>query len=236
MSTEVLRPLEPDELLAARAYRELSRAIITGHLKAGSRLSVPELARQLDISRSPVREAVQRLIYDGLAEDRGRRGAVVVTLDPRDFLSLLEVRSLLEGFAARKAAANATSEAVAALRDVIRRHRERAEAGEIDESAHVEFDLEFHSTLRDIAANEDLTAILGRMQGRAHLSYVTLWGEPFRFEDALREHEAILDAVAAGEQAAAEDAARAHIDAVRRRYAERLGQIATVAGQSEGGS
>ena len=102
MPVNVLDPLQPDELLADRAYRELSRAIITGRIEPGTRLSVPELARQLDISRSPVREAVQRLIYDGLAENRGRRGAIVAMIDPRDFLSLLEVRQLLEGFAARR--------------------------------------------------------------------------------------------------------------------------------------
>lgn len=233
MSIEALRPLEPDQLLADRAYREVSRAIITGRLKAGSRLSVPELARRLDISRSPVREAVLRLTYDGLAENRGRRGAVVATLDPRDFLSLLEVRSLLEGFAARKAAENAVADDVAGLQRVIRRHRDHIEAADGDETAHVELDQEFHSMLRDIAANEDLTAILSRMQGRAHLSFTTLWREPFRSDDALREHEAIVEAVAAGDGDAAQEAACAHVEAVRLRYADRLGQMATAPGQGK---
>jgi DNA-binding GntR family transcriptional regulator len=222
MSVNVLDPLQPDELLADRAYRELSRAIITGRIEPGTRLSVPELARQLDISRSPVREAVQRLIYDGLAENRGRRGAVVAEIRPSDFLSLLEVRQLLEGFAARKAAATASDEDVNRLRDVVARHRRQIEEGILEEVTHVEFDQAFHSALRDIAANEDLTAILGRMQGRAHLSFATLWREPFRPENALAEHEAILEAVAAGDPEAAEAAACAHISAVRQRYAERL--------------
>jgi DNA-binding GntR family transcriptional regulator len=222
MSVNVLDPIQPDELLADRAYRELSRAIITGRIESGTRLSVPELARQLDISRSPVREAVQRLIYDGLAENRGRRGAVVARIDPRDFLSLLEVRQLLEGFAARKAAVNPTDSDVKALRDVVAEHRRQIEDGEIAETAHVEFDQAFHSILRDMAANEDLTAILGRMQGRAHLSFATLWREPFRPEHALAEHEAILAAVAARDPEAAAAAACAHIDAVRQRYADGL--------------
>jgi DNA-binding GntR family transcriptional regulator len=222
MSVNVLDPIQPDELLADRAYRELSRAIITGRIEPGTRLSVPELARQLDISRSPVREAVQRLIYDGLAENRGRRGAVVAQIDPRDFLSLLEVRQLLEGFAARKAAVNPTDDDVKALRKVVAEHRRQIEEGEIGETTHVEFDQAFHSILRDMAANEDLTAILGRMQGRAHLSFATLWREPFRPEHALAEHEAILEAVASRDPEAAAAAACAHIDAVRQRYADGL--------------
>jgi DNA-binding GntR family transcriptional regulator len=234
MSVNVLDPLQPDELLADRAYREMSRAIITGRIESGTRLSVPELARQLDISRSPVREAVQRLIYEGLAENRGRRGAVVASIDPRDFLSLLEVRQLLEGFAARKAAVDPSDEDVSALRGVVEAHRRQIEKGELEEITHVEFDQAFHSALRDMAANEDLTAILGRMQGRAHLSFATLWREPFRPEHALQEHEAILAAVAAGDPDAAEAAACAHIDAVRQRYADGLDKT-DVATATEGG-
>jgi DNA-binding GntR family transcriptional regulator len=67
-----------------------------------------------------------------------------------------------------------------------------------------------------------LTAILGRMQGRAHLSFATLWREPFRPEHALAEHEAILEAVASRDPEAAAAAACAHIDAVRQRYADGL--------------
>jgi DNA-binding GntR family transcriptional regulator len=193
---------------------------------------VPELARQLDISRSPVREAVQRLIYDGLAENRGRRGAVVAQINPRDFLSLLEVRRLLEGFAARKAAMNVTDGDVAELREVLEAHRSRIEEGGIEEATHVEFDQAFHSRVCDIAANEDLTVILGRMQGRAHLSFSSLWQEPLRPEEALAEHGEILEAVAAGDPERAEAAACRHIDAVQARFASRLGD-AGAAGEGE---
>ncbi len=223
MSIEVLGPLQTGELLADRAYHELSRAIITGRIDPGTRLSVPELARQLDISRSPVREAVQRLIYDGLAEDRGRRGAAVARIDPRDFLSLLEVRRLLEGFAARKAASDASAQDVAAMQEVLDCHRRRIGEGAIEEDTHVEFDQAFHSAVCDLARNEDLTAILNRMRGRAHLSYASLWQEPLRPDQALAEHAAILEAIAAGDPDRAEAVAYAHIDAVLQRYAERLG-------------
>ena len=80
-----LQALEPGDLLADRAYRQLSRAILGSQLPAGTPLSVPELAQRLNISRSPVREAVQRLIYDGLAVSVPHRGAVVSEIKPDDF-------------------------------------------------------------------------------------------------------------------------------------------------------
>ena len=80
-----LQALEPGDLLADRAYRQLSRAILRNQLVAGTPLSVPELARRLNISRSPVREAVQRLIYDGLAANVPHRGAIVSEIKPDDF-------------------------------------------------------------------------------------------------------------------------------------------------------
>ena len=227
MTSDVLSPLQSDELLADRAYRELSQAIVSRGLEPGTRLSVPELARQLGVSRSPVREAVQRLIYDGLAEDRGRRGAVVARIEPDDFLSLLELRELLEGFAAGRAALHATDEDIARLRGLVERHRNDIGQSEMDDVAHVEYDLEFHSAIRDAAKNEDLTMALARMQVRSHLSYATLWRQPRRAEHALAEHEAIVDAVAASDLDAAEAAARAHIGAVRDRYVASLQEDGT---------
>ena len=117
-----LQALEPGDLLADRAYRQLSRAILRNQLVAGTPLSVPELARRLNISRSPVREAVQRLIYDGLAANVPHRGAIVSEIKPDDFRGLLEVRQVLEGLAARLATERATDDDLRSLNDVLEDH------------------------------------------------------------------------------------------------------------------
>ncbi len=121
-----LQALEPGDLLADRAYRQLSRAILRNQLAAGTPLSVPELARRLNISRSPVREAVQRLIYDGLAANVPHRGAIVSEIKPDDFRGLLEVRQVLEGLAARLATERATDDDLRSLHDVLEDHARRA--------------------------------------------------------------------------------------------------------------
>lgn len=203
-----LQALEPGDLLADRAYRQLSRAILRNQLAAGTPLSVPELARRLNISRSPVREAVQRLIYDGLAAYVPHRGAIVSEIKPDDFRDLLEVRQVLEGLAARLATVRATDGDLGSLHDVLDDH-ERVHEG--DEPANVELDTRFHTIIRDVAGNKELSTILGRIQGRAHLSRFTLWRAKRNTRDALAEHRAIFLAMAARDAEGAELAARQHI-------------------------
>jgi DNA-binding GntR family transcriptional regulator len=204
-----LQALEPGDLLADRAYRQLSRAILRNQLAAGTPLSVPELARRLNISRSPVREAVQRLIYDGLAANVPHRGAVVSEIKPDDFRELLEVRQVLEGLAARLATERATDDDLCSLRVVLDDHARLHEPS--DEPANVELDTRFHTIIREAAGNKDLSTILGRIQGRAHLSRFTLWRARRNTQEALAEHRAIFDAMVARDAGAAERAARQHI-------------------------
>ena len=204
-----LQAIEPGDLLADRAYRQLSRAILRNQLVAGDPLSVPELARRLNISRSPVREAVQRLIYDGLAANVPHRGAIVSELKPDDFRGLLEVRQALEGLAARLATERATDEQLRSLREVLEEHTLVVESS--DEPANVELDTRFHSIIRETAANPELSTILARIQGRAHLSRFTLWRAKRNTRDALDEHQAIFAAMASRDADGAERAARQHI-------------------------
>jgi DNA-binding GntR family transcriptional regulator len=201
--------LEPGDLLAERAYHQLSRAILGSQLPAGTPLSVPELAQRLNVSRSPVREAVQRLIYDGLAVSVPHRGAVVSEIDPHGFRALLEVRDVLEGLAARLATTRATDDDLRALRAVLEEHARMIDFG--DDAANVELDTQFHRIIREVANNDDLCTILGRLQGRAHLSRFTLWRAKRNSSDALAEHRAIFTAMAARDAEGAEQAARRHI-------------------------
>ena len=98
----------------------LREAIFHGTLRAGEQLSVPELARRLNVSRSPVREAVLGLIAQGLAVEQPRRGAVVATVNPADLLAIHEIRIFLEAGAARLAAQRITDEQIKALRAILR--------------------------------------------------------------------------------------------------------------------
>ena len=113
MAGDALPVLPSSRRIVDTVQAALRSAIFDGALRAGQALSVPELARQLNVSRSPVREAVLGLAAQGLAVEQPRRGVVVATVDPAALLAIHEVRIFLE--------AGATS--LCAQRSPHQRHR-----------------------------------------------------------------------------------------------------------------
>lgn len=217
-------------LLADRTYETLKSAILANRLTPGTPLSVPELARQLDVSRSPVREAVQRLIYDGLATHVPHRGALVTTVDRDDLRELYVVREMLEGLAARLATERGDRAGLARLQAIVDDHEvalttpDDARVAEIlggltGNAAHIELDRRFHGTIRELAANAHLTAALEPITGRSHFALHSLWRSLDAARLALDEHHRILDAMVVGDIEGAELAARQHIARLRTRLA-----------------
>lgn len=210
------------ESLADRAYSQLFRAILRNELAPGTPLSVPELAQRMSISRSPVREAVQRLIYDGLAEHVLHRGAVVSRIDEAGFHDLLDVRELLEGLAARLAARRIDHDQLDELGTTLAAQEATVSADDWYRS--VELDIRFHAIIRTAACNVDLDTMLGRTQSRAHLSLHTLWQGPRDPHAMLAEHRAIYEAIAVADSDLAEEKAKDHIRGLRARVAAFVGE------------
>ncbi len=210
----------PGELLADAAYNSLRGAILDGRLEPGSQLSVPDLARRMEISRSPVREAVQRLIADGLATAIPRKGAIVSEIEPSDLDDLFQVRALLEGLAAERAAERADAVALAGLQDLLEQHEAVVSAGDV--AAQVELDMQYHRAIRKLADNSELNTILDRIEVRSHLALNTLWERPASSRLSVDEHRAIFEAIAAADGSAARQAAEAHVRSVRRRVDDHL--------------
>lgn len=221
--------LEQGGQLAERTYEAIKSATLVNRLPPGTPLSVPELARQLGVSRSPVREAVQRLIYDGLATHSPNRGAEVSLVDIDDLRQLYVVREQLEGLAARLATEHLDAESLAELRGILAEH-ERTLASDVDPHAveppaqdivaHIELDRRFHRTLRDLARNPHLTAVLEPMAGRSHFALHSLWRSADAPRLALDEHRRIVEAMVTGDPALAEEAARQHIARLRIRLSQ----------------
>src|SRR3954462_11258338 len=114
----------------------LQTAIRRGELKPGDALSVPDLARRLNVSRSPVREAVLHLVADGFAVEAPRRGVALRTLDERDLVQIHEMREVLEGLAARRGAEPRPAGLVETLRTVLA--DEDAAVKRLDAAAYAE--------------------------------------------------------------------------------------------------
>jgi DNA-binding GntR family transcriptional regulator len=203
-----------DVLLALR------ERIASGELAPGTALSVPAIATQLGVSRSPVREAVQALISDGLATHTPFAGAKVAHLDDDRIRDVLLVRRELEGLAAELAAREATDAVIAALRASLDAQRGRIE-GPADEAADRRLDLEFHALVRAACGNEPLIDALARVEAVSHLSRSAMWSITDNRRLALVEHEAIFAALEHGDDAGARLAARAHVTGLAHRMARR---------------
>ncbi|WP_169809209.1 GntR family transcriptional regulator [Actinomadura chibensis] len=201
-------------------YERLRAAILNRELTAGTRLSVPSLAEDLGFSRSPVREAVQRLVQAGLATEEVHRGAVVAALDVSSVLSLYELREALEGMAARLACERATEQEITEMGALLEEHSRALHADAHDR--HVALDMEFHARIRAAARNEHLRASLERVQDMVALAMMaadTSW-----HQQALLEHQAIYAAIRQGPPETAEAVARAHISRIRHSLASRHGE------------
>lgn len=208
----VISALPEQERISDTVFATLRQAIFTGELAPGDRLSVPSIAEQLRVSRSPVREAVQRLVQDGLAVEEARRGAAVASISPAEIGQLYETREVLEGLAARLAASRRSADALAELTAVVDEHRQAVQRG--DNESHLTLDMKFHALLRAIAGNGHLSDVLDKLQNKIAIGMLSADTDSWP-KKAVCEHARILDAIRAGKPELAEQLARAHIVRVR---------------------
>lgn len=206
--------------LAERSYQQLRDAIVGGELLPGTRLSVPDVAQRLGVSRSPIREAILRLEREGLVASAPNRGAVVASPRREDLQHLYELREVLEGLAARLAAVHATDEELAELRELWERHAAVVERGDVNE--HMVVDQAFHLRTRQVARNPWLEDVLDRVSAQLRVALYATATQPGNPPLALKEHDGILKALLERDPDLAERRAREHVIRVKRALPSRL--------------
>ena len=200
--------------LSESVFRALRNAVRAGELKPGDRLREEDVARQLKVSRTPVREAFGRLMTKRFVEPAPGRGLVVRSLGTPEVLELYAMREILEGAAAGLAARHASQPEIDALRDLEAAFEQRG--GDAREMAKL--NRMFHETIFHAARNRYLDDALQDLQDAIALLGVTTFTVAQRPRTAAREHREIVAAIAERDAAAAEQAARAHIrEALRAR-------------------
>jgi DNA-binding GntR family transcriptional regulator len=190
---------------AEYAYNKLRDAIRSNGLQPGQRLKEAELADRFQISRTPIREALSRLMLEGLVQLTAR-GASVASLTNQQVREVYYLREILEGAAAQLAAAKITSAELETMREFV-----EAFATDISAQEAARLNELFHQAILDAAHNGYLTQALIRLSDTLHLLPGTTFQEEGRIAEALEEHRNILNALEARDGAAAEQTARLHI-------------------------
>lgn len=198
-------PNEADPSLAERAYEELGRLILTRRLPGGSLVVEGRLAQQLEVSRTPMREAILRLATEGLLIKHGSRSYAVRQVQPVEFFQALKVRELLEGEAVELAVGRVPMDAIRTLRQAI------LELGQIgtQAAAHWEMDDRLHLLFPESLGNGVLVRMIQQLRVITRLFELT--SPAGRVAADVAEHVAILDAFAKGDGRRARAAMVTHL-------------------------
>lgn len=193
-------------------YSQVRDAIQDGVYPQGTRIREEEVARDLGVSRTPVREGLRRLESHGLLELAPGRGLVVVSLTKKQIIDLYTVMEMLEGSAARLAAQNASAVEIQLIEHVL----DVFDATKGDARRYSRLNHEFHDAVYAAAKNEYLQKSLERLWDALASVPSTTYQLVGRPESASEEHRAILRAIKARQSDEAEWAARKHIREVLR--------------------
>lgn len=206
------RRLVPVKLDSYKPLREIvfesmREAIIGGVLRPGERLMEIQLAEEMGVSRTPVREAIRKLELEGFVVMIPRKGAYVAGVSHKDVADVFEIRAALEGLAAGLAAERITEEEVEQMERILLYNS--GEEPSLEKI--VESDTDFHALVYKASRNERLIQILGNLREQIQRFRATSLAVPGRIKDAIEEHRAIVEALANHDIEKAQELASTHI-------------------------
>ncbi len=194
--------------LSEKAYHLIKEKIVTLELPPFSVINEQALMEELELGRTPIREALLRLAAEGLVDIVPRRGMFVANIKITDLQKIFEVRMLLEGFCARLAAQRITEEQIAQM-EAILLHLGQVQNGDVE--ALMAIDERFHALLYQAADNEFLAETLERLYAPS----LRLWHLALdRLNDvrgAIEQHRGVAEALKAGDGARAEALVQQHV-------------------------
>jgi DNA-binding GntR family transcriptional regulator len=216
--------LQPIAIAKAPRYREaaysaIKEAILAGRFAPERPLIEEQLAAELSISRTPVREALAILEHEGLIGPRGGRGLFVRTLTRAEFIEMFVANEAVEPYLARRAALLATESQHQAMSEALRRGRQAAEAN--DEAGFLGASRDFHRLVGEAAGNATLAQFVLRNEEHTDM-YLLNYGKVVdvaSMRASVREHEAIFAALAQRDPEAAARVAIYHAHSLRERFA-----------------
>ncbi len=195
-----------------QAYSYVKDRILSLAYKPGQYLTDATVAGEVGISRTPVREAFQRLENEGLLVNESRKGWRVYVLSLADIRDIFDIKIAIEGTTARKAAACASTEFRRALKQGIKAMRTAADAGDPD--AWMAADFRLHDVIFNMAGNERARRIVANLNDQWHRIRQGYMAMQTRIQLSTEEHEAFVDSILAGNGELAERQIREHLGKV----------------------
>ncbi|MDI3534010.1 MAG: hypothetical protein PWQ82_375 [Thermosediminibacterales bacterium] len=195
-------------------FETLREAIISGDLEPGERLMEMQLADEMGVSRTPVREAIRKLELEGLVVMIPRKGAYVADLSLKDAADVFEIRGSLEGLAASLAAERITDEEIEQLERLLVQIRECIERGDLE--GIIEKDAEFHDNLFKAARNEKLTQMINNLREHINRYRISSLTYLHRATEMFKEHTKIVEAISERNAELAAKLTRKHIENVEK--------------------
>jgi DNA-binding GntR family transcriptional regulator len=210
----------PRQSLRDAAYEAIKHRIITCAFKPGECINEASVSQLIGYGRTPVHQALDRLMLEEMVEVIPRKGVIVKPIILHDVMQMIDVRMINEIECARLAAARADNAHVEALKNVLKQAGQAIAARDIH--AMMMLDREFHLQLAAAAKNLELAEVLRKLNERSLRFWFISFTTPDHHRSFQEQHEAIFAAVRERDGDAAETAMRAHIDGFRRSVARHL--------------
>lgn len=185
--------IEGYELLSQKVYQVLKKEIVRGILEPGSRLSENKLAKEMHVSRTPIREAIRKLTAEGLVKTSPNKRMTVSKVSLVDMKEVLLVRGALEGLAASIAAKRISSQEIDKLEKIVTQMSLYATKKHL--SSYCEVDDKFHDLILDVCGNKWIIKVRENLSNFIYRYRVMSLSVPERIKCSLEEHRAIMESL-----------------------------------------
>ena len=202
------------ELLSRKVYRILKDRIIKEEFKQGGKLLEKNIAEQLGVSRTPVREALRELAAEGFVEITPNQGIILNNVSFEEIWDILQIRGVLEGMAAKITAKKLSTDKIEKFNKIIDQMKYYVSNNSNSKEDILRFsklDSEFHNLILSICGNRWLTQILHNLKNHIEKYRIRSFSIPGTFSKSLKEHCKILDVMKKGDSELAEKLSRIHM-------------------------
>ncbi len=210
--------LESYELLSQKVYHVLKNAIVRGDLAPNSKLILTEIAKSLGVSNTPIREAINKLVSEGLIKIIPNKGILVKEINIDDFQEILQVRAFLDGLIAKIASKKITDKEIGNMMKIIKKMENCVKKD--DRLTYNDLDIQFHDFLLNITGNNKLKEIYNNLINQSNRFRLRTLKIPDRMGKSLKEHREIALEIKKRNPDGANRVSQKHIESISKSIEE----------------